>query len=585
MPITVNKEDVTGSVGNASQVVIIEQPSFNEVNGSDLSSPIEIAANGDKTGGDAHKFQGSPSNIDIALQGALIAAGVFTGSLGRSPGYPGRLSVQNGFALGGSPMIAPLILRGLLQDKDPAWHILNGTGTTLPAAVTAVDSQALAATTAKTVAEDLASTTNPVRLTVALEDAALAVTVDVVDGETIGGTAAIAINDNLRDYDVPFQLTVNPSANANAASNPTITINGTGGNGRSLSEELTFTSDSPQTTTNYFLTVTSIARTGWAASETVDITATIVEAVTIGEGKELASVRVEGTDHADNVIAESFFFDADTLSDDQTGSRYFATITEVTSKGWAGGAFDITAQDKAARVTIASEEEKAFCYHKLEVTRGLIPEVIDDNVVQQVTLALSADDVLRYAIVYLGRIGYHQQNLGGDTGSTARKTDASALEFPTEDYWIGWQGQIFVEGLELAMQDATLTLQKQWTQPGTIGSQVEGAQPIADTFLGTLTGNTIYATQNDFNENFVDNIPFSNVELRLTNKLKGGFKSQLRILAGKGELNANPVPTVGATGQILQSLELNLLPSKAGLTDYIKIVIDIPEYDRLRVYA
>lgn len=487
MAINASKADVTGSVGNASQVVIIEQPGFKQNNGSDLSSPIAVAANGSVTGGDAHKFQGAPSNIDIAMLGALIDAGIFTGSLGRSPGYPGRLSVQNGIVLGGSPMIAPLVFRGLLQDKNPDWNILGSTGTTIPdevnvvgdgtAGVAATDGD-LAATAAITPDDELASTTNPVRLTV-----------------TLGNTPALAT------------------------------------------------------------------------------------------GKEFGRVRIKGTDHAGAAIAETFFFTADNLSDAQTGDRYFETVTSAEPSDFSDGNFTVTAQDTAVQVTITSEEEKAFCYHKLEVSRGLIPEVIDDNVIEQLVLALSADDVLRFAITYLGRIGYHQQNLGGDTGASARKTDASMLEYPTEDYWIGWQAKIFVEGLELAMADATATFQKQWTQPGTLGEQTEGAQPIASTFLGSITGNTIYATQNDFNENFVDNVPFSNIEIRLTNELKGGFKSQLRILGAKGQLNANPVPTIGDAGQILQSLEMNLLPSAVGLSDYIKIICDIPEYSPLRVFS
>ena len=587
MAITVGKAGVTGSVGNASQLIIIEQPGFGQVAGTS-ATPIVVATNGTVSGGDAHKFQPVASNIDIAYQGALIEPGVFTGTLGRARGYPGRLSVQNGFQVGGSPSIAPLVFRALLQDKNPSWHILGGTGVTLPAAVTVVNSQPAPGTGNKTVAADLASVTNPVRLRVAPVAASGATNVDVVAG---GGsaTAAITVADDLAGYDVPVALTITPTSLGVSGGEGTFTITGTDRNGASLTEVLTFASagsglTTAQTTNNAFMTVSSVVATGFNAG-TIRIRATFSAAVSIGTGYDRATVRVEGTDTSGNAIVENFIFDDANKSTAQTGDRYFASVTKVTLSRWAGGAISITATDTAARVTINTQEEEPAVYHRIEVTRGLVPEVLNDCILQSVTMSLTAEDVLRYDLVYLGKEAFHQQNLAGDTGASARKTDASGLTYSAADFWIGWQAKVFVEGLELPIANATLSLDKQWTQPGTLGSQVEGAQPIASTFLGTLSGDVIYATQNDFSENFVDNITFRNIEVRLINELKGGFPAQLRILAGAGELTTNPVPTVGDTGQILQSVEMNLLPSTVGETDYISVIVDVPEYSKVRVYS
>ena len=212
MSLGTDLSEVKGGIGNTTQFIFKEQPGFKNYGGI-KATPIIIASNGNASGGDFPKFQGVPSGVDLALAGALIDPAVFTGTRTRSKGYPGVLRGQGGVVLGGSPLIAPSIFRLLLQDKNPSYHILGGTGVTIPAEKTVVDGQALPGTTPKTVAEDLASTTNPVRLTVTLK-AGTASTVDVVDAQDLSGDGSKTIASDLSDYDVPFTLTVTPNNSA-----------------------------------------------------------------------------------------------------------------------------------------------------------------------------------------------------------------------------------------------------------------------------------------------------------------------------------------------------------------------------------
>ena len=238
--------------------------------------------------------------------------------------------------------------------------------------VTAIDAQALAGQevdaddkmVTKTIADDLGPTTNVVQLTIAPEAASAAVTVDVVDGEALDGTAVIAIEDGFARpasgtagtyYDVPLQLTVTPSAVPTADTK--ITIIGTDGDGNKLEEELDYTTTTSPlgiTTTAYFLSVTSVERleTDWTSGTTVDITATIAADVTLGEGFEFASVRIEGPDNNDKEISETVYFDEDGKSTAQTTDQFFKEITKVTTSGWAGGAFDISTNDDFYQVEV-----------------------------------------------------------------------------------------------------------------------------------------------------------------------------------------------------------------------------------------
>ena len=189
--------------------------------------------------------------------------------------------------------------------------------------------------------------------------------------------------DNLSDYDVPFALTVTPTniaTLADTAVDATIEITGTDAQGRVQIVRLAFPNASksdPQTTSTNFIEVTGVSVEGWGGGD-VTISASLVAAVTLGEGIEFASVRIKGRDHQGNTLAENFTFTDDNKADPQTSKRYFAEVTEVTSSGWAGGAIDIKGRDKACRVTIKPQDEEIVIFWNGEITRGLIPEVIDD---------------------------------------------------------------------------------------------------------------------------------------------------------------------------------------------------------------
>lgn len=580
--INVGLSEVQGGVGNTTQFVFQEKPAFKAAVGNNVS-PIIVETNGDVSGGDFPKFQGTPSAVDLALLGNLIDPGVFTGTRTRADGYPGQLRGQGGVVLGGSALLGPSIIRMLLQDKNPSYHILGGTGKTLPAAVDVVDAQALPGTAAKTIAENLSSTKNPVRLTVTPK-AGTASRVNIVDGQDLTGDEPKTIAQDLSDYDTPFALRVAPSNTSTLTDDQTpatIVIKGIDAQDRLQTVTLEFPDASKTTrqeTTQTFKLVTEVTATNWATG-TVTISIGLSGTLGLGEGVEFARVKIVGKDQNGNSFSDPLVFADDNKADAQTTTRYFTEITEVTASGWSGGALDITAQDKAVRVTIKPQDEKIVCFWRGELTRGIIPEVIDDMLMQQLTININADDVMRYASVFVFRDSFHQMNLAGDTGELARKSDASALTFPVDDFFIGWQAEVSIDGIPLAITDANLVINQQFAPSGVIsGEQTDEGIPTGGTRNVTLTANIKYATQNDFNKSFRGNVKFTNIQVRFFNKLLGGFPAQLRFRGGRGELNANPVPTYTDAGDISQSLVLNLLPTKVGALDDIVAIIDVPEY-------
>ena len=90
----------------------------------------------------------------------------------------------------------------------------------------------------------------------------------------------------------------------------------------------------------------------------------------------------------------------------------------------------------------------------------------------------------------------------------------------------------------MAMREATLVINQQYSPSGVLsGEPTDESPPIGGTRLVTLTGNVRYATQNNYNENFRENIKFNNVQVLFHNKLKGGFPAKLQLRGGRGELS------------------------------------------------
>lgn len=594
MGVNVDLSQAQGSTGNQSQLVLGEKEHFKSRRLVDVSAPIQVAEDGTVTGGDFPKFQPSVSAVDLQFLATLIESGVFTGSRARAAGYPGQLRGSGGFVAGSSPLVAPLLIRALMQDKNPSYHILGKTGKTFPSVVTVVDGQALAGKTSKTIADDLTGTTNVVQLKVTPKKGTES-TVNVVDAQNLDTDTSVTIVNNLSEYGVPLALTVTPnsSADLDEATTPAeIIIKGLNANGNLQTLTLEFPDGSKtdaQSPTERFIEITDVRAIGWSAG-TFSITVTLAADVTLGEGIEAGAIRIEGTGNNDEELGETLYYYPDDI--DKEGNvtakmtdNYYKEITDATPSGWAGGVFDITAQDKAVRIYIEAQDQEPAVFLHGEVSRGIIPAVIDDMLIRQLVMNLSPEEIVRFAIQTIYRLELEQQNLAGEKGESARKTDISALESPSEDFFIGFQGLLIIDGVKAPAKNVTLTVDQQWQHVGGLsGEQTDESLPIAVTRLVGLTGDFVYATQNNINSDFINNRKFKNLEVRLFNKLDGGFPAMIRVIMAKGQLNANPVPTYSSPEELTQPFEINILPTQVGASDDIRWILDVPEYHQGRIY-
>ena len=238
MPLTRAAPQVRPQSGNVSQVLIAEQSNYADEGQVDASSPRVVAANGALSGGDFYKFQPRINSADIAREGTTIENTFLDGSAAQSQDAPGRSNIANGMSIALSGNGTALPLRMLTQDKNPTWNIFGGTGQNLPGAVNVVANTARLADTAAdaSIADNLSSTANPVRLTVTISASA-----------SITGTRAAII------------------------------IEGTDNADNAISETIGFVSVTTRTATSrlWYKTVTKVSTQGWdnASGKTFGITA------------------------------------------------------------------------------------------------------------------------------------------------------------------------------------------------------------------------------------------------------------------------------------------------------------------------
>ena len=168
MALTTGKNDIKTQSGNFTHVLIGEQANYADesiVN----PTPAIISSTGVKTGGDLYKYQPRiAEDISLIREGSSIESVEFDGSSSQTKDSPGPFDVTGGMSIRMSGNGTALPLRMLTQDKNPSWHIFNGVGQTIPAAVTVVAATSRLQDTAAdaTIADNLSSTANPVQLRV-----------------------------------------------------------------------------------------------------------------------------------------------------------------------------------------------------------------------------------------------------------------------------------------------------------------------------------------------------------------------------------------------------------------------------------
>ena len=232
------KEAITTQFGNVSSVIIGEQANYADESLDDVSSPVAIASNGARSGGDFYRYQPRVNNSDLAATGTTIANTFWDSTASQSKDAAGSSSIANGMVILFSGDGTALPLSMLTQTLNPTWRIWGGTGQNLPAAVNVIDDQALSS-----------------------------------------DSSSLTIANNLSAVTSPVQLALTPAEDAipSTAASASVRIVGTDNSDRAINETIRWVQAAPTATLrskHYYKTVTGATSQGWTAGAANKITAT-----------------------------------------------------------------------------------------------------------------------------------------------------------------------------------------------------------------------------------------------------------------------------------------------------------------------
>ena len=326
-----------------------------------------------------------------------------------------------------------------------------------------------------------------------------------------------------------------------------------------------------------------------STSNPVQLTVTPSATASVEAGKR-ALITIVGTDHFDSPLTETLAFTSTSANNAATTRLWFKTVTRISSQGWeaaSGRTYGVSAEDKSVEVIFIPQDDELVAFWTAEVTKGITPNVYNGLCMQSATIEITRDALVAFDCTFLGRRGKLYTNLAGDTGANARRTDSSGLQSASADVFGGWQALMTAENndIEIALQEATLTINQELAYTNVLGSQFQASPPARDTKrLVEIEATVVYSPQNNYSQYFESNQTIPNVKLTFNQTGLGAYPYQFAIEMDECQLTADPDPAVADTGTITQTVTTKAVRSDSRPTEY-QFRTRYSDYDRVRVYS
>ena len=332
----------------------------------------------------------------------------------------------------------------------------------------------------------------------------------------------------------------------------------------------------------------------------IKLTVTPSSTASLATGQTRATITIVGTDNWDAPLIETLSFTSSTATTAATTRLWFKTVTRVTSAGWdeaSGKTYGVSGRDRSVEVIFTPQDDELVAFWTAEVVKGITPNVYYGLCLQSATIEITRDALVAFDCTFLGRRGLLYTNLAGETtqGTEGQadyrnypaKTDNSGLESASADVFGGWQTTITAENndIQLAMQEATLTINQELAYTNVLGEQYQVSPPSRDTKrLSQLEATVVYAPENNFSTYFEGNQVLPNVNVRWAQRGLGAYPYELVFEAPECQLTADPDPAVADPGTISQTVTMKAVRSATRAYEY-RIRARYSEYDLVRIYS
>lgn len=350
-----------------------------------------------------------------------------------------------------------------------------------------------------------------------------------------------------------------------------------GGSGTTFPAQVTVVSSGSLTSTSPLTVADDLSGT----TNPVQIHATLTGATLDSGGRGV--VVITGTDNDDDVIEETIAFVGAATSG--ATRLWFKTVTSVSVSGFTAGTVGLVADDRSARVIFTPQDEELIAFWTVEAAKGNVPNVYDGVIMQNATVDITRDGLVSFDCTFLGRQARLYTNISGATynqretaGSTNRATKSNIMRTGSNhitdasaDVYGGWQSIMTAENsnIQMAVQDATLTINQELEYTNVLGEQFQVTQPArGEKRLVQVEGTVVYSRENDYSTYFQGNLVIPNVQVTWRQKGLGAYPYELVLDIPEAQLTADPDPAVTDTGTIVQNVILKAIKPNIANIDY-----------------
>lgn len=565
-------------------VALAQEDDFGDESKTDLT-PKVVGADGTESGGDYYKQKLLVTEMDIQRARDLIDFMYRTGHAARTKRISGPETVQNGMSFLFATEGSALILQNITQDLEPTERWMRqATSTEVP----------------------------------------------IVRNQDLSGGSLTLETSAAGPISPAFAMTVNlTGATLTTAGTPgTIRIRGTDEDNLALDVTLSFANTAlgaPQTTTEKFKTVTSVAASGFSAGTAfvgyvivmtasgpanvvtnatdldvtqsgslsvtdnlegtenpVRLTVTPKAGSARADGNLRATVTIHGTDKWGRTFAERLSFKGTGVPKPQKTKRFFYTIAGATAAGWKmGSKVDITSQDTAVEVTFKPQDTDLRLFLTAAINKGPLPFIYNSLVANGFNLASTRSEVLSATIAMMGRRGRPREDFNGLRGVQAKAHDLSALNPVEALIYAGYQVKTTVEGVIVPFIDQTLSITQNLAYSGIqAGTAYEEMRPYRSAKRDVMIDGSIQMTrENNLVDAFVENDTFEDVRFSIEHNDLGSFGWLAECILDTAQLGTDADPASPNFDRYAQPCNIVAFDDTSGEPADFRWVVTYADYE------
>ena len=311
---------------------------------------------------------------------------------------------------------------------------------------------------------------------------------------------------------------------------------------------------------------------------------------TIKSGEASAKITITGENRLGNEIVRTKTYTSAPSA--YITSSAFARITKVEVEGFGDNSeLTIAAQDTATEWTIELQDELTKVFMDCEMDKSGAPFTYRSLLAQSFAMSVGGrEEAISAAVDVIGYSGGGDyENIGGDSGTTARKTDISnaGIELVDPDINIGWESTFKVAGVDVPMLNCSVAIAQNYLQSNVIaGVQEQPVAPYRDGKRETMLESSIqFSRDNPVAKSFAENEQYEEVVIENKFTDPNSFEETIRLEIDEAQLTTHGDPPSPESGQTTIPFTLRAYGTDFETPSDIRAVITTTRHEYVKQYS